>query len=78
MSIEHRLGIEMTVTQTDSDGNIVSTSTPPLSDGQVTVFRECCDECFAETGCADGPDCGNGKTCAMYNDRLFRGGDAPC
>lgn len=67
MTIEHRLEIELTVTACDADGSRVGETKRELSDGQVTAFRELCDECFAETRCGDGDGC------ALREDRVFRG-----
>lgn len=67
MTIEHRLKIELTVTAYDADGNAVDVEERELNDGQVTAFRELCDECYVETRCGDGDGC------AFYEDRVFRG-----
>lgn len=68
--IEHRLDIDLTVTVHDGSGSIMSETSRDLDARQVNAFRKLCDECFAETHCSDGAGC------AMYRDRVFRGGDA--
>lgn len=68
--IEHRLEVENTMTVHDKSGEVLDERKQELSDAQVVALREGCDECFSETHCEEGEEC------ALYLDRVFRGGDA--